>query len=82
MYLCPSQNREEIKALLSAEGEAMECVLRRGLEVKEHLDHFVHLRGLIELGNDCEKNCFYCGLRSGNDKVAGSLPVPIGICCG
>jgi hypothetical protein len=36
LYLCPSQNREEIKALLSAEGEAMECVLRRGFAAGAH----------------------------------------------
>jgi Thiamine biosynthesis enzyme ThiH and related uncharacterized enzymes len=28
------------------------------------------LRGLIEYGNVCEKNCLYCGLRTGNEKVA------------
>lgn len=29
----------------------------------------VSLRGLIELGNDCAKNCFYCGIRRDNSKV-------------
>ena len=63
-------DKEEIKVLLAAEGDRKEALLRRGLEVKlAHLDNFVHLRGLIEFGNVCEKNCLYCGLRSGNDKV-------------
>ncbi|OGP60767.1 MAG: [FeFe] hydrogenase H-cluster radical SAM maturase HydE [Deltaproteobacteria bacterium RBG_13_61_14] len=26
----------------------------------------VHLRGLIEIGNGCDRNCAYCGIRSGN----------------
>ena len=61
---------EEIKVLLAAEGDEKERLLRRGLAVKlQHLDNYVHLRGLIEFGNVCEKNCFYCGLRSGNDRV-------------
>lgn len=63
-------DKEEIKVLLSAEGPQKELLLRRGLEVKlSHLDNYVHLRGLIEYGNVCEKNCLYCGLRSGNDRV-------------
>ena len=62
--------REEIKLLLGASGAQHEQLLRRGLEVKlSHLDNYVHLRGLIEFGNLCEKNCLYCGLRSGNEKV-------------
>ena len=61
---------EEIKVLLAAEGAEKERLLRRGLAVKlQHLDNYVHLRGLIEFGNVCEKNCFYCGLRSGNERV-------------
>ena len=61
---------DDIKVLLSAKGPRMEALLRRSLDVKlSHLDNYVHLRGLIEFGNDCEKNCLYCGLRSGNAKV-------------
>ena len=66
----PDLDREDIKVLLSAEGAQLESLLWRGLEVKmAHLDNYVHLRGLIEYGNVCEKNCLYCGLRSGNEKV-------------
>lgn len=62
---------EDIRILLAAEGDTKNRLLERGLEVKlEHLDKYVHLRGLIEYGNSCEKNCLYCGLRSGNGKVA------------
>ncbi len=61
---------EDIKVLLSAEGAQMESLLRHGLEVKlQYRDNYVRLRGLIEFGNTCEKNCLYCGLRSGNEKV-------------
>lgn len=67
----PELDKENIKVLLAAEGDQMKSLLRRGLEVKlAHLDNYVHLRGLIEYGNVCEKNCLYCGLRTGNDKVA------------
>ena len=66
----PALSREDIKVLLAAEGERKEQLLRRGLEVKlTHLDNYVHLRGLIEFGNACEKNCLYCGIRKGNGAV-------------
>lgn len=62
---------DAIKQLLSSEGQEEENLIRRGLEVKlAHLDNYVHLRGLIEFGNVCEKNCLYCGLRRGNEKIA------------
>ena len=64
-------DKEAIKVLLAAEGDRKVRLLQRGLEVKlRHLDNHVHLRGLIEYANLCEKNCLYCGLRSGNPSVA------------
>ena len=35
----------------------------------EHLDNYVHLRGLIEYSNVCTKYCLYCGVRCKNLKV-------------
>ena len=29
----------------------------------------VSFRGLVEFGNVCEKDCYYCGIRKGNAKV-------------
>ena len=34
------------------------------------IGRLVSIRGLIELGNHCAKNCFYCGIRAGNPHVA------------
>ena len=66
--------REEIKVLLSAEGERMKRLLQRAQEVKfRFLDNYVHLRGLIEFGNACEKNCLYCGFRGGNALFEGYI---------
>jgi biotin synthase len=31
--------------------------------------NLVNLRGLIEIGNICRKNCYYCGIRSGNTNL-------------
>ncbi|HNW69753.1 MAG TPA: [FeFe] hydrogenase H-cluster radical SAM maturase HydE [Bacteroidales bacterium] len=32
----------------------------------ERIGNKVYLRGLIEYSNRCSKNCYYCGIRSGN----------------
>ena len=61
---------EEIIRLLSAEGDEQKRLFHRALEVKlDHLDNFVHLRGLIEYSNICTKYCLYCGVRCKNLKV-------------
>ena len=61
---------EEIKQLLSAEGENKKKLFDRALQVKlEHLDNYVHLRGLIEYSNICTKYCLYCGVRCKNLQV-------------
>ena len=36
---------------------------------QEAVGDAVHLRGLIELGNHCSRNCLYCGIRAGNRKL-------------
>lgn len=38
-------------------------------EKLRHTGPNVSLRGLIEISNICRKNCFYCGIRSGNRKL-------------
>lgn len=37
---------------------------------REHVGDDVHLRGLIEFANVCQRNCLYCGLRSDNTNVS------------
>ncbi len=40
------------------------------LAVKERVcGKAVHLRGLVEIGNVCAKDCYYCGIRRSNEKV-------------
>ncbi len=59
--------KEEIKLLLAAEGDDKKRLFDRAMQVKlEHLDNYVHLRGLIEYSNICTKYCLYCGVRSKN----------------
>ena len=36
---------------------------------KEHCGDEVHIRGIIEFSNYCERDCLYCGLRKSNKKL-------------
>ena len=36
---------------------------------RENVGDEVHLRGLVEVSNCCQKQCAYCGIRAGNSRV-------------
>lgn len=61
-------SRTEIIQLLSLnKKEDLDALFKRAYEIKkEHVGTKVYFRGLIEFSNICSKNCYYCGLRSGN----------------
>lgn len=56
-----------LKTLLLADGNDRELLHARAAEIKAHyVGNKVYFRGLIELTNQCGKNCYYCGIRAGN----------------
>jgi len=60
-----------LAALLGSEGEDEASLLAAANNVrKETMGDQVHLRGLIEFSNYCERNCLYCGLRRANGALA------------
>lgn len=62
-------SKQDIVQLLESEKENVGQLFAKALQVKkDNVGLSVHLRGLIEYSNICEKNCLYCGLRSKNDK--------------
>jgi biotin synthase len=59
--------KEDIIALLTlGEKEAGSLILKAQQIKARFVGKKVFLRGLIEYSNICSKNCFYCGIRSGN----------------
>lgn len=59
--------KEEIVALLEAQGEELEPLFSAAAEMtSKYVGDEVHIRGLVEFSNFCGKNCDYCGLRRGN----------------
>ena len=60
--------RGDMVSLLSCEDERE--LFSAAYELKcRHVGKVVALRGIVEMGNVCAKNCFYCGIRRGNAKV-------------
>jgi len=66
-----SFGREDIISLLSAGEEDSSVIYQKAGEIKKaFVENKVYFRGLIEYSNYCTKNCFYCGIRSGNLRCA------------
>lgn len=62
-----SFTKQDIVALLAAEGDDRQLIFSKAADVKERfVGSKVYYRGLIEFSNLCGKNCYYCGIRSGN----------------
>ena len=64
-------NCDEICTLLAIENnELLQKLFQAAYRIKlAEIGNIVSLRGLIEIGNICRKNCYYCGIRSGNHNL-------------
>ncbi len=64
-------NYKEIKEILSLEKTTdIEKLFNQAYTVKkEYVGLKVHMRGIIEFSNICDKNCYYCGIRKDNKNV-------------
>ena len=60
----------DIVQLLAAKGEDRRLLFEAAAAAKsKYVGDVVYYRGLIEFSNVCSKNCYYCGIRSGNKNV-------------
>lgn len=71
IYRGDSPEKNDLTTLLSAKtGEETESLFSKAYEIKKrHIGQKAHFRGLIEIGNICEKDCRYCGIRKSNKRV-------------
>lgn len=62
---------DELVELLSiSTNKEMEKLFKAAYSAKErYIGRRVSVRGLIEWSNICKKNCYYCGIRSGNKNI-------------
>lgn len=66
-----SLSAEEYKALLLCQdADTLKYLQEQAREVSlEQFGNRVFIRGLIEITNHCRNNCYYCGIRKGNQSV-------------
>lgn len=64
-------SREELEELLTTKDqELIEDMYRRARETAgKYYGKKIYLRGLIEFTNYCKNNCYYCGIRCGNERA-------------
>jgi len=63
--------KEDLIAMLSAKDDERKLLFEKAVETKlEYVGNKVYFRGLVEFSNICSKDCYYCGIRKGNKKVA------------
>lgn len=61
----------ELKEILEDVSEERQLILAHEADKvrKRVYGEDVYVRGLIEFSNICKNNCFYCGIRAGNEKA-------------
>ena len=63
-------DNKKLIEILNYEGEEQQRLWNYSATIKNKIfGNKVYVRGLIEFSNICRKNCLYCGIRSGNNKV-------------
>jgi biotin synthase len=65
----PFLTKENIVYLLNTRDKDRLALFGKAREMKkDYVGNKVYFRGLIEYANDCKKNCYYCGIRAGNNR--------------
>jgi len=68
-FLKSEYSPEDILRLLQSNAAEKLKLFRHAASIKKQfVGNKVYFRGLVELSNICSKNCFYCGIRAGNQK--------------
>ena len=61
---------EELKELIENDKYREPLMLAADFVRKEHYGNKVYIRGLVEFTNFCKNNCYYCGIRCGNNNIS------------
>lgn len=66
----PPDREELVRILQTDNAPDHQALLEHARAISlQYCGNTISLRGLIELSNQCSKNCYYCGIRSGNTKA-------------
>lgn len=59
----------QLQLLLSSDASEEPLAVAADKVRREHYGTDVYIRGLIEFTNYCKNNCYYCGIRAGNNNL-------------
>lgn len=63
-------NKDDLTFLIASRGEDRELLFKKARTVAhQFIGNKVYYRGLVEFSNVCIKDCYYCGIRKGNNKA-------------
>ncbi|OQY01784.1 MAG: [FeFe] hydrogenase H-cluster radical SAM maturase HydE [Bacteroidetes bacterium 4572_117] len=63
-------SKQDIVTLLNTDKNERQFIFNKANEVKkEFVGLKTYYRGLVEFSNECNKNCYYCGIRAANKDV-------------
>lgn len=66
-----SFSRNDLIRLLQSDENERKLIFAKSSQIKnEQVGDKVYFRGLVEFSNICAKDCYYCGIRSGNHKMS------------
>lgn len=66
----PDKDKQDIVRLLNTRNDEENLLFEYAAQLKQStVGNKVYLRGLIELSNVCDKDCFYCGIRCSNENT-------------
>lgn len=64
------QKKDYIDWLICEDEEKLANLWKQADEIREQrVGNPVHLRGLIEISNNCTRECHYCGIAAGNEQL-------------
>ena len=59
----------DLKRLIENDESGAELRIKADIIRREHYSTDVYIRGLIEISNYCQNNCYYCGIRRDNKNL-------------
>lgn len=62
---------DKLRTLLTCcDDEHLSLIRQKACEVAQtHFGNSIYIRGLIEIGNCCRNDCYYCGIRCSNRAI-------------